>query len=108
MSHRNVTCSNIEDHLRNKERIEPWRAIAFCEVGDFFLECDEASYAACKYNSYPVNIYIGLIDRSILYSLVTCNDGGLSKAIEFAGFLLVEKIYRIKILDLAGETRFEF
>src|SRR5688572_16864594 len=108
MAHRNLASSNIKDHLGNKERIKPGSSIAFCKIHNFFLESYKATDATGKYYSYPVSIYILLVNSCILYSLVACHQGGLGKPVNFSCFFFFQEISRLKSFYFTGKFCFEF
>src|SRR5690349_2718908 len=96
MSHRYLPGSNIEDHFRDKERIETWPAISRCKIHDFLLESAQAAYAAGENNSYPVMINIILRNAGITNRLVAGCQCGLSEPVNLTRLLLFEEICRFK------------
>src|SRR5436305_3595134 len=102
-----MTRSNIKNHFRNEKGVEPWRAIAFCKIGHFFLESDQAANATGKYDSYPIKVCIIRIDTRILHTLIACNNSNLSKTVNLPSFFSIEKICGFEIFYFAGKPCFK-
>ncbi len=99
--------SNIQDHFRDKERIETGSAVAFCEIDDLILETDEPADTAGKNYADTVGVDPFLVDPGVPDGFVAGSHGDLGITVNLTGFFLIEVIEWIETFQLAGKSCFE-
>ena len=105
VTHGDLSGGNIQDHLRDEERIETGCAVSFGKFSDLVLESNESANTTSEYHTNAIGIDVLFIESGIQHGLVADNEGQLREAIEFAGFFFIEELSGLKILDLAGKAR---
>ena len=106
--HADVTGGDVSDHLRNEERIEAGRPVAFDEILDLLLEGEDAPDAAAEDDPHPVRVGLRLSESGVRYGLTGRHDAVLSVRIQLALLLAVEMVSGVPALQFTGELGLEF
>src|SRR5687768_8176507 len=80
--HRNMTCSNIQNQLRNKERIETRRTVAGIVIGHFLDKGDHTTYTRRKDDADAVFINLGSIKSRMLNGFSSGYHSYLREAVQ--------------------------
>ena len=105
---RNLSGSNIRNHLRDEERIE-LGTVFFMEgiVTCFFFKCTDSTNTGTKDDADFVQILIFDIKTGIFYRLLGYTDGILSVQVHLASLFAVDILIGIKVLHFACELGLE-
>ena len=71
-----------------------------CIVTRFFLESMQSSDTGSEDYAYSRMVDCFIVQLSIFYCLIGCHKGILTIEVVFTGFLAVELIVRIEVLNL--------
>src|SRR5688572_1380787 len=108
ISHRDLTCRNIEDHFWDEERIEPRGSITSCIIHYLFLESDQSADTTGENYTCTIRVNRTIVNAGIFDGFVSSNEGQLSEPVHLAGFLTIKNGYGIKVFNFAGKPGFEF
>jgi len=105
---RNLSGSNVRNHLRDEERIE-LRTVFFMEsiVTCFFFKCTDSTNTGTKDDTDFVQILIFDIKTGIFYRLLGYADSVLSIQVHLASLFAVDILIGIKVLHFACELGLE-
>ena len=105
---RNLSGSNIRNHLGDEERIE-LRTVFFMEgiVTCFFFKCTDSTNTGAEDDTDLVQILIFDIKTGIFYRLLGYTNGILGIQVHLACLFAVDILIGIKVFHLACELGLE-
>ncbi len=107
--HRNMTRSDVGNHLGNEERII-FRTFLLMKgiVSGFFLKGVQTTDTGSDDNTDAIFVGVnGIVDTRITDCLLGCSESILRIQIKRACFLAVEVLFRIKVLHFTGKLGLE-
>ena len=109
MSDRDVSGSDVGNHLRDEERIvfRTLLSAVDSEISGFLLESVQTSDASREDYAHAVFVDAFVLEPGVGDGLVGCSQGIHGVKIELAHLATVEMIFRLVAFHLAGELRLE-
>src|SRR5690242_20386090 len=97
----------MQNHLRDKERIDTRRFIAGEVAFHFCIEGLNASDTRSPNNTRAVFVQLFKVEACILNCFISRGKGKMRKAVKLTHFLFIQKVGRIEAFHLTGKTRFK-